>query len=319
MLVINIVLPVFLLIMLGWVLAYFKFVPATVSKNLMAYIYWAAGPAIIFSAISSYHISQIFAWKFWIAYPLTIFLITCFSYFIFKNLFSETKIKSITSAFSTTVKNTVIIGFPLLAGIIGKEAAIPMAITVIFFNCIMMPILVLILEINTSSNKSKNKIRMFFSASLETIKNPLVFSSLMGMIFSIFHIPLPLSINKMFSYLAASFVPCALFSVGIELSLFKLESNLLKTFTVIGINLIICPILAIGLSYMLKLSPSYAIALVILSAVPTAQILYVYVSRYHLFEKEVAAIISTTTLCSIFSIPVFIFICYYLWPSAFLN
>lgn len=317
MLLVDIVLPIFLLIILGWLLTYFKFVPNEIAQNLMIYLFWAAGPAIIFLTISSYHISQVIMWRFWVAYSVEITFVTILSYYLFRYIFHESKIVTITSAFSTVVKNTVIIGFPVLMGIAGQKAAIPMAITVIIFNCFVAPVLMFMLELNAASGKSEDTKKMFLSAIRTTFKNPLVLSAFLGIAFSVLDIHLPFFLKKLLLYLALSFVPCALFAVGAELRSFRLEGNLFKIFLIASINLLLCPIIAVGLCYALDLSPFYAAALVIFSSVPTAKSMYIYVSRYPHFAKEVSAIISVTTVCSMATIPIFIYLSYWLWPSTF--
>ena len=69
---VNIVLPIFLIVIAGWLLAYLNLIPEKVASGLMQYVFYAACPAIIFLTISSYEIEKLLVWRFWIAYPLSI-------------------------------------------------------------------------------------------------------------------------------------------------------------------------------------------------------------------------------------------------------
>lgn len=317
MLIINIILPVFSLILIGWVLARLNFVDTDTSKGLMRFLYYGSGPAIIFYAISSYTLPQIFDLTFWVVYPSIMIGVTTIAFLIYKYTLSESNIKAITTAYATTVKNTVIIGFPLLMGIIGNQAAIPMAITVIFFNCIMLPILVLILEIHLSTATNKHKLSLLYHSIISTLKNPLVFGSVAGIFCAWTKVTIPIAISKILTYLSGSFLPCALFSVGIDLSALKRHHHLSKTLAVVGLNLIVTPLISIAICYYLNLTPIQSLSIVLFSAVPTAQIMYVYVSRYKTLEKDVAAIVASTTFFSIFTIPAIIYFCYLIWPGVF--
>lgn len=317
MLLFEIILPVFLLIFIGWMLAYFKLISNDTANHLVLYIFWAAGPAIVFLSISNYSIIQMLVWRFWLAYPLGILITIIFSYFLLKYIFNETKLETLVASFSVTIKNVIMVGFPIIISITGQKATLPLIIIIIICNCCIIPILIFIFELNTAIKKLKFKKKTIFVSLINTVKNPFVFAAFLGVIFSIFHLHMPLFFKKSLVYLSNSFVPCSLFSVGIGCYSFKIEGNFKKILTVSLLTVILPPSLAISLSYILKLSPFYSIALVIFSAVPTAKSMYIYTSKYHLFEKEVAAIISLTTILSIMTLPFFICLCYYLWPSTF--
>lgn len=315
--IINIILPLFSLILLGFALAKLNLVDTNTSKGLMRLLYYAAGPAIIFYAISGFTLPQIFDRQFWVIYPSIMIGMTGLSFLIYKYLLSEPSISALTTAYATTVKNTVIIGFPLLMGIIGKSAAIPMAITVIFFNCIMLPILVLILEVHLSDGARKHPLSLLVNSLIGTLKNPLVFASIAGVISAWAQLTVPVVISKTLTYLSGAFLPCALFAVGVDLSALKRHHHLSKTLSVAALNLIITPLAAIAICYSLRLAPAQSLAIVLFSAVPTAQIMYVYVSRYKTLENDVAAVVASTTFFSLFTIPVMIYFCYLVWPGAF--
>lgn len=312
----DIVLPVFLIIISGWLLARFNLVSRRTSYNLTLYIFWTACPAVIFLAVSRYHIPQIFIWNFWLAYLASVFIVTLFTYYFFQHVFHETKITALTAALSTTIKNVIMIGFPILLGVVGTEATIPLAIIVIICNCLVAPLLMFAFELNATF-RQMNRTREAFSVLFATARNPLVISALLGFVFSLFRFHLPLFIGRSLSYLAASFIPCSLFSVGIELKFFKLQGNFLEILIATLISLFVYPAVAIGFSYGLNLSPFYSTSLVIFSAVPTANLIYVYANKYRVFEKETATIVSITTIFSIATLPFYIYLCYRLWPAAF--
>lgn len=300
-------------------LAYFKIANKELAKSLVVYLFWVALPAVIFYTLSSYHISEILVWRFWVAYPLTTAIIVVATLIVFPIVFKESAVNTMIASLSAGIKNTLLIGFPVMLGIVGKKAAIPMAITVIIFTCVLSPLMLFIFELNNQAGQGRGR-RQILATTLKSIsKNPLIVAALLGVIFSVFHIPVPGFINKTLGYFALSVVPCALFAVGIELNGFKLKGNVNKTLFVTIAALVVCPVIAIILSFLLKLSPFYSVALVIFSAMPTAKSMFIYASKYQVFQEESSAIISLTTILSVISIPVFIYICHWLWPSVFVN
>ncbi len=55
----NVIAPLFLIVALGWALARYKLVPATVSGPLMQYVFYAAVPEVVFTGIVSNHIEKL--------------------------------------------------------------------------------------------------------------------------------------------------------------------------------------------------------------------------------------------------------------------
>lgn len=309
---ISLIAPVFLIIFIGWYLAKSKLFPNQTSKNLMGYIYWVAAPAIIFSAISRYHLSDFLIWKFWIAYSTLFLITTILAYVFFKLLTQSTNKLALTLAYSSTVKNTVTIGMPLLLGILGNISIATVVITLLFYNCLAMPILIFFIE--SGAKKSIKSVLIF-----KTLKNPLVFASILGFIFSIFKINTPAFISNTLDHLGASFMPCALFAVGADFSSYKFKNNFDKLALATIISIIVTPLLAILISILFKLPASYSVALVILASTPTAQIMYAYVSQYADLEQDTAAVISATTTFSLITMPIFIGLSYLIWPAAFMS
>lgn len=317
MLLINSILPIFLLILLGWILARKKIVPLEIVQHLTQYVFWIASPAIIFSSISSYHLSQILAWQSTIAHVLMVVIVGIVTYYSIHQIFRTNRVEAVIASFTTTVKNTIMIGLPVLMGIVGPQAAIPMTITVIFFNCILTPLLMLIFELNQATQNANSKRQIIKIVMKNLIKNPMIVAAVLGIIFAAGHLHLPTPLNTLISYVAPSFVPCALFAVGVDLCAFKLEGNHSKLLLITLLNLLLCPLVAIVIAFLLQLSAFYATSLVVLAALPTAKSVYIYARKYQLFEKETAAVISLTTVLSIITIPCFVYVSYWLWPAAF--
>lgn len=315
MLLLNSVLPTFFIIALGWLLGHFKVLTEENARQLSLYVFWVAAPAIIFVSISQYDLQQIFVWQFWLAHILSILLLAIFTMFAFYFVFKSSGIEAMMAGLTATVKNTIMIGFPILTAIVGPKAAIPMAVTVVVFNCILTPILLFTFEVHkVTTREGVSSWQILLSSFYGMVKNPMVVAAFLGVIFSWLKWTLPVFLNLPLHYIAPSFVPCALVAVGIGLKAFSLSGNKAKIVFIAFANLVLCPVIAIALAYLLNLSAFYAISLVVLSSMPTAKTMYVYASKYGYFQQETAAIISLTTLVSIISIPIFIYLCQSLWP-----
>ena len=319
---INAILPIFLIIFLGWLLAYFNLVSTKTAEALMQYVFYAAAPAIVIWAITDYQFSQLLYWRFWIAYSLSTFIVIFGVAAIYKYILrrdSKDRFWPFLSGGSASITNAIMIGFPIFDSVVGSRAAIPMAIILIIFFVFLTPPLMLLFELHTGKDKHGNQFMLLLSALKGTITNPVIIGVAIGVIIAGSHITLPKFLETFIHTLGFSMAPCALFSVGLGLKKFSIKGNLLDVGLITFVKLIITPAISIIIAMLLGVSGFYSVALVIFSTAPTAKLIYVYAKKYRVYEKEVAAIISLTTILSILSIPLYIYISKILWPVVFVH
>lgn len=313
------ILPIFLIVVFGFFLSKLKIVSSDITKPLMNYVFYGAAPGIVFYAIISNPVSKLLYWRFWLAYPLSLCVIIIITFVIFKLALKRSGFISCLAGFCAAMANTVIIGYPVLSGFIGHAAAIPMAITVLVFAAVFIPVLIFFFEIKVSIDKgdSTEYSSLFKSALMGSIKNPIIIAVILAATLVLSDIPIPNFVSKFSFYLGESIVPVALFSVGVDLGVFKVGGTLADVVVITFINLLIAPLISIAIALLFKMSPIFAVALVIFSTVPTAKTLYMIAGKYQIYNKEVAAVISSTTLFSVFTIPFYAYIAQLIWPSVF--
>jgi malonate transporter len=107
--------------------------------------------------------------------------------------------------------------------------------------------------------------------------------------------------------LADALTPCALFAIGLGLSIDGLRANIGRASLLLAVKLVIMPLVVYGLSMSLGLDPLYTIAAVICAAVPTAKTVYILAGEYRCEEMMVASTVSLTTLASIISLVVWLY------------
>jgi malonate transporter and related proteins len=129
--------------------------------------------------------------------------------------------------------------------------------------------------------------------------NPMVLSTLVGIIWSALGIRIPMPVDAYLNILADALAPCALFAIGLGLSIEALHANIGLSLLLAVIKLVIMPLIVFGLSIAFGLSPLYTIAAVICAAVPTAKTVYILAGEYRCEETMVAATVSMTTLFSV--------------------
>ena len=130
----------------------------------------------------------------------------------------------------------------------------------------------------------------------QIVLNPMVLSTLIGLVWAIGGLPIPAPVAAYLNIFAAALTPCALFAIGLGLSVEGVRSNFTASVVLAAVKLVIMPLVVYGLCVASGLNPLYTIAAVVCAAVPTAKTVFILAGEYQVEEELVAATVSITTL-----------------------
>jgi malonate transporter and related proteins len=215
---------------------------------------------------------------------------------------------------AASMTNTGFVALPVLRATYGTPAVLPAAIATVFVAVVMFPAAVLLQELDPHGSGGS----VFAPAKLarHVILNPMVLSTLVGIARAAAAIPMPRPVNAYLQILADALTACALFAIGLGVSMDGLRANIGRSAALAAVKLGLMPLIVLGLSIALRLEPFTLIAAVVCAAVPTAKTVYILSGEYRCEESTVAATISLTTLCSIGTLIVWIFVLSTFFPLA---
>jgi len=182
---------------------------------------------------------------------------------------------------------------------------LPAAIATVFVAVVMFPVAVILLELDQRDGRGSRTAPIV--TAKRVVLNPMVLSTLIGMFWSVLDLRTPGPVTTYLGILADALTPCALFAIGLGLSIDGLRANIGRASLLLIVKLVIMPLIVYRLSVYLGLDPLYTIAAVICAAVPTAKTVYILAGEYRCEEMMVASAISMTTLASILSLVVWLY------------
>jgi malonate transporter and related proteins len=197
---------------------------------------------------------------------------------------------------SAAMTNTGFVALPILHAVYGQPAVLPAAIATLFVAAVMFPTAVVLLEIGPDRHRPSAGAAVLVK---QIVLNPMVLSTLIGLAWAITGLPIPAPLAAYMNIFAAALTPCALFAIGLGLSVEGIASNFVVSIVLATVKLVIMPLIVCGLCVASGLNPLYTIAAVVCAAVPTAKTVYILASAYKVDEPLVAATISITTLLSV--------------------
>jgi len=301
----DLILPVFAVILTGWIVGYTGYLSRALSDFLIHFAYNIAMPALLIVTIAQEPGRSLINWRFLVAFgggSLLCFVLVFGSMSIHgsRSLASRTM-----HGMAASMTNTGFVALPVLQAIYGQRTVLPAAIATVFVAVVMFPIAVILLELGQQNAHGSRPGAMV--TVRHVLLNPLVISTLIGMLWSVLGLRMPGPVTAYFGILADALTPCALFAIGLGLSLDGLRANVSRASLLSAVKLVIMPLIVYGLSVSLGLDPLYTIAAVICAAVPTAKTVYILAGEYHCEEMMVASTVSMTTLLSVISLVIWLY------------
>jgi hypothetical protein len=301
---ISVALPIFLIMLSGFILKEKGIITASFTKTANFIVFYIALPVKLFNSVSQSSVRNNFDLKFILftiaGTCLSVILVTIFSL-----LFVKDKSKTGSFIHGAFRGNFVYIGFSLLENVMGSipvKASLIVAFVVPVYN--ILGVLILILS-NVERNSEQNKIK---HALKNIITNPFIVAIFFGIIASLLKIKLPVLIQNTCSYFDLMATPLALLAIGATFQLDKLFVDILPAVLATILKLFILPTLAVLAGSFLAFSADELFLVYILFGVPSAISSYIISSAMGGDENLAASIVMMTTLFSVISLTLFVFV-----------
>jgi malonate transporter len=291
----DLVLPVFAIIVTGWLAGWLGYISRSLAEGLVHFAYNVAMPALLFVTIAQEPARNLLEWRFLLAFGGG--SIVCFALvFVAVRIgLGRDRAGSTIYGMAAAMTNTGFVALPILHSLYGQPAVLPAAIATVFVAAVMFPATVILLESEGRGAGMTSPVVLM----KQIVLNPMVLSTLIGLAWTAAGLPMLASLAAYMNIFAAALTPCALFAIGLGLSVEGIRAKLMVSMLLTIVKLVIMPLIVYGLCLASGLNPLYTIAAVICSAVPTAKTVYILAGEYKVEEHLVAATVSITTLVSV--------------------
>jgi malonate transporter and related proteins len=301
----DLILPVFAVILTGWIVGFTGYLSRKLSDALIHFAYNIAMPALLVVTIAQEPSHSLINWRFLVAFGGGSLLCFILVFGIMAIRASRSLASRTMHGMAASMTNTGFVALPVLQAIYGQHAVLPAAIATVFVAVVMFPLAVILLELDQRDTQGSRTTPMV--TVKHVILNPMVISTLIGMLLSVLDLHMPGPVTAYLNIMADALTPCALFAIGLGLSIDGLRANLGRASLLSAVKLVIMPVIVYGLSVALGLDPLYTIAAVICAAVPTAKTVYILAGEYHCEEMMVASTVSLTTLVSVITLVIWLY------------
>ena len=265
------IVPVFSIILLGWISRKKGFIHADFIGPANSLVFYIAIPAMIFSAISKATLTTHFNFGI-LVITLTTALVVCILVWIFGHTCRLRKGQLGSYVQISFHGNLGYIGLAVAFYYLGEDGFVKASILTGFLMILQNLLSVLSLTVNAHQLDSARYGRTIVR---NLAGNPVALSAMAGIICSFLNVPIPLIVQRSLDILSGLALPMALLIIGASISFQDVRHKMKWVLSAISFKLILMP----GLGYVgyrvLGFSPGEYLPGLILLASPTATISYV--------------------------------------------
>ncbi|VXB89049.1 conserved membrane hypothetical protein [Arthrobacter sp. 9V] len=267
---------------------------------LSSLTFFVASPALLFETLSKAKLHDVFA------APLLVTavgaVVTGLLFFLIVKFWLKRSLpESLMSSMSASLANSANLGIPIAVFVLGDASYV--APLLIFQLAFFTPMYLMALDASTSSHRT-TPLRFL----LMIVKNPMIVGSALGLLVAGTGFQVPALILEPIHLIGGAAIPAMLMSFGMSLNgskpLQKSAGRRLDTLLASGFKLIIHPLIAyLFARFALGMDGHALFAVVVTSALPTAQNVFVAANRY---QAGITVAKDTVLITTIVAVPAMI-------------
>jgi len=299
--VINVAVPVFAIMLAGYLAGRFRILGESSSEALNAFVYWFALPPVMFLSIASVPLSAVFNWPFiWtLLAGMAVVAIPSFllARFLFPNSLAGLTLHSLTGIFA----NTGYMGIPLFIAAFGPDGALLAVIATAVNNVVLLGLTILLIELRGGGGDAP--LRVFGRAVLTVVRGPLFLAPLAGIVWSGTGLGLPEVATNFLGLMGAAAGPCALFAIGLFMVGKPVASGTGEVGWLVLAKIILHPVATwLFATQVFALEFELVRGAVLMAALPTGALAFVIALKYGIFVQRCSAAILVSTVLSIVTV-----------------
>ena len=300
----NVVVPIFLLIILGYVLTRIKLWDAHFLKIANEVCFKCLLPVLLFYNVATANIFEVFNGKL-ILYVCICACVICALLFLIVPLIVKDPKRRGVMIQGTFRSNFLLFGVPLGLSIGGAKGAVLAAVVASFYVPVINMLSVISLYAFSDAENKNLK-----SALLGILKNPLIIGGVSGLVFSLIRnyvgFEIPAIIDTTLFNIKSTATPLAFLILGGDLKFGNMLRNVkFSLLSVLG-KIVLRPAIMLAVSAWLGFDKLEMAILVAVFATPNAVSSYAMARNYEADHELAGEIITLGTLLSIFTMFVFI-------------
>ena len=300
----NATLPVFAVMVLGWILKRVGFLTDEFTKVADRLVFKAALPCMLFLDIAEMDPSQLLDGKF-VAYGFVVTLISIFGIWGLTKAFMKNKTQVGAFVQGAYRSSAAVLGIALITNVYGDAGYAPLMIlaSVPLYN--IFAVVILVLEAGGGGKLDATRMK---SVLLNVLKNPILLGIFLGAPFAVLQIPIPAMAEKTLSMLSNLATPLSLLVIGAAFVWGDAMKKAKPTLIAASIKLVILPALFLPVAVFFGFRDAQLMAILIMLGSPSTPSGYIMAKQMGNDHVLANGIVVLTTLMAAITITGWIFL-----------
>ncbi len=298
--VITAALPVFALILTGWLAARWRILGPAATDALNRYVVYLSLPALLFRAMTQVDLAQAAHWGFVAAFAGGIaatFLASFLGARRTQRALTDRSIQGLAASYA----NAGYMGIPLCLALFGAESLAPATFTTLLTASVLFGFAIALIEFDRQQAPSLRATLLKVGRAL--MRNPLLAAPMLGLAWAFTGVPVPEGLDRYVALLGASASPCALVTIGLFLAQTETSSSGPGVLRLVTGKLLLQPaVTAVLAFYVFPMPPMWAWTAVLMSALPIGTGPFMLAAMYGRDARVTSRAILVSTVASVLTV-----------------
>ena len=298
--VFSALLPVVLLIAIGFIAGRVGWIRAEATKDLSNLVFVVLTPALLFRAMSTVHIEQL-NFK-----PVALYFVAIGILYSAVFVMQGKDTRAAVLGLACTFSNTVMIGIPLI-GLAYGQAALVMLFTLISVHAlVLLTVATIVLEVIEARQLAAMQaatdagqghlIQTVLTAIKNGIIHPVPLPIILGLLFAQTGLVIPDVVDRPLQLLGNAFGPVALLLVGATLTQVRVGSHLRAALGISFLKNLVLPLLVAAVCALSGLRGLELAVMIVAASLPMGANVFLFAQRYRVAQDLVTAGMAVSTV-----------------------
>jgi malonate transporter len=295
-LIFGIIIPIFGTLGIGYAAARFGVFDEAANRGLSVFVFNFAIPLMLFRSIAQTELPDALPWGYLLSYFIGAFVVMGLAMVVGRVFFARRLDELAVMGRGASYSNIAMLGIPLVVTAYGPAAALPLFVLIACHSLVLLPPVTIIIEAARGAQQSIGKLMWTLLRGVAT--TPIIWGLSAGLVFAVSGAAVPDVIDSIAGGIGAAAAPCALFALGASLTRYRIGGNLREPLSIVALKTLVHPLLVWVLATQLFDLPE-------LWVVVTP---YLFAQRYQVVQSSTASTVFLSTLFSVLSLSVLLFV-----------
>jgi predicted permease len=296
--VLNLALPFFGLIFIGFACGKLKQIPDTALAWMNFFIIYVSLPCLFYRILAQTPLEQLTQVDFIFATTLATFWAFAIAFAVGMTIRRGQIAEATIAGLAGGYGNIGFMGPGLALATLGPAAAVPVALIFCFDNMILFTLVPVLMALVRPQPMSIG------ATALDVVKrvvlHPLIIASALGVASAALHFQPPVALDRLMQFLQNAAAPCALFTLGVTVALRPLKKMPWEVPFLTAVKLVLHPVLVfLLLSLFGPFEQSWVYTAVLMAALPPALNVFVFARQYDVWVEQASSAVLVGTLVSV--------------------